>query len=84
MAARAIAPATSFMSVPDACVTPRARFGFHAPYNAGPAGDAAAKEFLLRQYPSWVRLWISDHGGLTSHHIVMDYAYARKHMRTCK
>ena len=75
---------TVFMALPKVCITPRASFGFHAPYGAGAAGDAAAKIFLMKQYPGWVRSFIAAHGGLTHEKIIMSYSYAKKHMKLCQ
>jgi len=41
------------------CVTPKASFGFHL------ATMDFATQDLLRAYPSDIRSWIDEHGGLT-------------------
>jgi hypothetical protein len=51
------------------CVTPRARLGFHAAWNPGSKGreitDAEATQHLYSMYPSEVRRWIDERGGLS-------------------
>ncbi len=51
------------------CVTPRAKFGFHAAWNPGqdgrPVTSKAATKLLMDIYPERVRLWIKERGGLT-------------------
>jgi hypothetical protein len=57
------------------CVTSRARFGFHAAWDAGSRGreiiDAEATQALYFMYPFEVRRWIDQHGGLTAHMIFL-------------
>ena len=51
------------------CVTPRARFGFHAAWHPGdngrPITSRAATQLLMDIYPENVRSWIKERGGLT-------------------
>ena len=58
------------------CVTPRARFGFHAasmPNNDGRmVTSALATQALWGVYPASVRRWIIQHGGLTNQMIYME------------
>jgi hypothetical protein len=58
------------------CVTPRARFGFHAasiPNNDGRlVTNGLATEALWGIYPASVRRWIIQHGGLTKRMIYME------------
>lgn len=82
-AGRCDSACTLYLSVKNACVTPKANFGFHRPYGAGPKGNAAAEQLLMKSYPDWVRDWIRDNGGLTSGIKRMNYAYASKHLPTC-
>ena len=58
---------TLYLSLPveQLCVTPRASFGFHLPYGVGARQHAVAANYLLSQYPDWVRQWIDEHGGLS-------------------
>ena len=58
------------------CVTPRARFGFHAASMLNDNGrlvtSGLATEALWGIYPSSVRRWIIQHGGLTNRMIYME------------
>jgi hypothetical protein len=58
------------------CVTPRARFGFHAASTLNNDGrlvtSALATEALWGIYPASVRRWIIQHGGLTKQMIYME------------
>jgi hypothetical protein len=50
------------------CVTPRAKFGFHAAFtlrNGKHVFDKAATQLVLDTYPEPVRLWLKKHGGLS-------------------
>jgi hypothetical protein len=51
------------------CVTSRARLGFHAAWDPGAQGrkitNAEATQTLYMMYPSDVRRWIDQRGGLT-------------------
>jgi len=51
------------------CVTPRAKFGFHAAWNPGgngrPVTSKAATQLLMDIYPEPVKLWIKERGGLS-------------------
>lgn len=57
------------------CVTPRARFGFHAAWrlddDGRQIGSPAATRFLLDTYPEPIRGWITKNGGLTSRTIYL-------------
>jgi hypothetical protein len=57
------------------CVTPRARFGFHAAWrlddDGRQVGSAAGTQFLISTYPDPVRAWIVKNGGLTSRTIYL-------------
>ena len=58
------------------CVTPRARFGFHAASMPNDDGrlvtSGLATEALWGIYPASVRRWIIQHGGLTKQMIYME------------
>ena len=58
------------------CVTPRARFGFHAGSMPNSDGrlvtSALATQALWGIYPASVRRWIIQHGGLTNQMIYME------------
>jgi hypothetical protein len=53
------------------CVTPRARLAFHAAWGPGYRGrriaNYEATQRLYSMYPSKVRRWIDQRGGLNSH-----------------
>jgi len=57
------------------CVTPRARFGFHAAWrfddDGRQIGNPAGTQFLINTYPDPVRAWIAKNGGLTSRTIYL-------------
>jgi hypothetical protein len=57
---------------------------FHRAYGASADMNAWGTNFMIRQYPAWVREWIAHNGGLTDRLIRMDYAYASRHMRPCR
>jgi hypothetical protein len=57
------------------CVTSRARLGFHAAWDPGSDGrrtaNPEATQRLYSMYPSEVRRWIDQRGGLTPHVIFL-------------
>ena len=57
------------------CVTSYANLGFHAAWDFGPKGrtitNRAATQMLYSMYPSPIRRWIAQRGGLTSHMIYL-------------
>ena len=57
------------------CVTSHANLGFHAAWDFGANGRAVtnpeATQMLYSMYPSAVRRWISQRGGLTPHMIFL-------------
>jgi hypothetical protein len=77
---------TLFLALPtsDICITPGASFQFHRPYGASKEFNAWAEEFMLGNYPPWVRRWIEDRGGLSHRLLRMDYSYAAKFIPTCR
>jgi hypothetical protein len=55
--------------VPDVCVTPRASLGFHmarSPTLLGYVPDYYWSTYMLAHYPSNIREWINEQGGLTA------------------
>ena len=76
---------TLFLSLPaeQLCVTPRASFGFHLPYGVGAQQNAVAADYLISQYPDWVREWIEAHGGLSHTIIRMGADEAAQHLPLC-
>jgi hypothetical protein len=57
------------------CVTSYANLGFHAAWDFGPKGrtitNREATQMLYSMYPSPIRRWIAQRGGLTSHMIYL-------------
>jgi hypothetical protein len=57
------------------CVTSYANLGFHAAWDFGPRGrtitNREATQMLYSMYPSPIRRWIAQRGGLTSHMIFL-------------
>jgi hypothetical protein len=61
---------TLVLGLARACVTPRARFGFHRAYEIDGRGrylrdSSAGTAYLMASYPPQVKAWIARHGGLT-------------------
>ncbi|TGQ29556.1 hypothetical protein [Mesorhizobium sp. M00.F.Ca.ET.220.01.1.1] len=76
---------TLYLSLPPGqlCITRRASFGFHLPYGVGAEQNAAAAQYLVSQYPDWVRQWIGEHGGLTHTIMRMGADEAAQHLALC-
>lgn len=76
---------TLYLALPrsQTCITQGASFGFHLPYGASPRGNKVAAQYMMRQYPGWVKSWIRNNGGLTSGIKRMNYAYASRYIPTC-
>ena len=76
---------TLYLSMPKSrvCVTRNASFGFHLPYGAGARGNQIAADFMMRNYPGWVRGWIAKRGGLKGYIATMTYADASRFLPTC-
>jgi hypothetical protein len=76
---------TLYLALPSrqTCITRNVAFQFHAPYGAGSNGNRAVQKYMIATYPTWVRSWISNNGGLSSATLSMDYAYASKYMKSC-
>jgi hypothetical protein len=65
------------------CISPGASFSFHSPFGATGRGNAMARSFMMRNYPGWVKSWISNRGGLTTSMKTMDYGYASRFIKSC-
>src|SRR5690606_26152601 len=50
----------------SSCLARGAYFRFHRPSAHSAATVPEATRFMMQNYPSWVRQWIADSGGLTS------------------
>jgi hypothetical protein len=76
---------TLYLSMPRSkvCITQSASFGFHLPYGAGARGNQVAANFMMKNYPGWVRGWIAKRGGLKSSIATMTYADASRFLPTC-
>jgi hypothetical protein len=76
---------TLYLSMPKSrvCVTHNASFGFHLPYGAGSRGNQVAADFMMKNYPGWVRGWIAKRGGLKGYIATMTYADASRFLPTC-
>ncbi|MGX5849335.1 hypothetical protein ACWGTO_19895 [Mesorhizobium sp. PL10] len=76
---------TLYLSLPveQLCVTPHASFGFHLPFGVGARQNAIAANYLISQYPDWVRQWIDEHGGLTHTIVRMEADEVAKHLPLC-
>lgn len=66
------------------CIAPGASFVFHRAYGASADMNQWGTDYMIRQYPDWVRSWIARNGGLTNRLIRMDYEYASRFMRPCR
>jgi hypothetical protein len=69
------------------CVTPRARFGFHAAWmpgrNGQPVTSTMGTRALWNIYPASVRHWINRHGGLSRHMIYLQGRDLHHIVRAC-
>ena len=69
------------------CVTPRARFGFHAasmPNNDGRlVTSTLATQMLWGIYPASVRRWINQHGGLSRRMVYLEGRSLEGIVATC-
>jgi hypothetical protein len=83
---RCASACTLFLSLEasNICVTPKASFLFHRAYGAKRDVNQWGTDYLNKQYPAWVKTWISERGGLTNQLLKMDFDYASQFMKTCK
>lgn len=65
------------------CISPGASFSFHLPYGASKRGNKIARDFMMRNYPGWVRSWVRSQGGLSSSMKTMGYGYASRFIKPC-
>jgi len=65
------------------CISPGASFSFHLPFGATSRGNRVAANFMMRNYPGWVRSWIRSQGGLSSSMKTMGYGYASRFIKGC-
>lgn len=76
---------TLFLSLPrnNVCIEPGTTFLFHAAHSSSATLNQWGSDYLMSNYPAWVRTWIRSRGGLTNRVIRMNYAYAARHVPTC-
>jgi hypothetical protein len=69
------------------CVTPRARFGFHAAWlpdlDGRPITSTGGTQALWTLYPVSVRRWINQHGGLSRRMIYLEGRSLESIVATC-
>lgn len=65
------------------CISPGASFSFHLPFGASGRGNKLARDFMMRNYPGWVRSWIRSQGGLSGSMKTMGYGYASRFIKPC-
>lgn len=65
------------------CISPGASFSFHLPYGASSRGNKIARDFMMRNYPGWVKSWIRSRGGLSGSMKTMGYGYASRFIKPC-
>ena len=84
-AGRCDSACTLYLALPRSrtCVSPGASFGFHLPTGASPRASRVAAQYMLRNYPGWVRSWIAANGGLTYRVKTMGYAYSSRFLPSC-
>jgi len=71
------------LSQEQTCISDGATFGFHSPYGVSRREDRVAQDYMMRNYPEWVRLWIDSKGGLTRQMKTMPYDYASIFLKPC-
>jgi hypothetical protein len=71
------------LSPSQMCIRPGASFSFHSPFDASARGNRVAQMFMMRNYPGWVRSWISSQGGLSGRMKTMSYAHASRFIKPC-
>jgi hypothetical protein len=71
------------LSLEQTCINNGATFGFHSPYGVSGRGNRVAQDYMMRNYPEWVRLWIDSRGGLTRRMKTMPYDYASIFLKQC-
>ncbi len=57
---------TEYLGARDVCVSPGARFMFHAAHNADGSRNERGVRVMLAYYPPPLREWLNEQGGLTS------------------
>jgi hypothetical protein len=83
IAGRCDSACTLYLSLKEICITPEASFGFHAPIAEDSEATRIARQYMMRNYPGWVRAWINARGGLNDDVKRMPYSVARQHLPEC-
>jgi hypothetical protein len=85
-AGRCDSACTLYLGLPSrqVCISEGAYFRFHAPVGRTARASAAARKYLMRKYPGWVRAFLARHNGLTNRLVTMDYSYARRFIKPCE
>ena len=71
------------LSQEQTCIGRGATFSFHSPYDAGGRESKIAQDYMMRNYPEWVKLWIESKGGLSRRMKTMPYGYASIFLKPC-
>ena len=56
---------TEYLAARDVCISPGARFMFHAAHNADGSRNERGVRVMLASYPPPLREWLYQRGGLT-------------------
>jgi hypothetical protein len=83
IAGRCDSACTLYLSLKEICITPEASFGFHAPIAEDSEATRIARQYMMRNYPAWVRSWLQARGGLNDDVKRMPYEVARRHLPAC-
>lgn len=80
---------TLFLSLKTLCAQPDAEFHFHSPYLTSPTSgathhSAGYDEWFVTLYPTPIREWIADNGGLTPEWLVLKGAEMKKLVPICE
>ena len=57
---------TEYLGARDVCISPSARFMFHAAHNADGSRNEQGVRVMLASYPPSLREWLYQRGGLTA------------------
>lgn len=75
---------TIYLGLPNTCVTPRSRLGFHSGKGGPKRVIEYANKLIMEMYPPKVRAWVRSKGGLTSKLIVLQGKELLERVRVCK
>ena len=76
---------TLYLALPNSrtCATSNASFRFHLPSGTSQRGVQVARNYMMKNYPGWVRSWINQNGGLSNRLMTMNASYAQKFIGSC-